>query len=144
MSRKIAKDPAEKLLKAYYNILSGSIIYESALIKVGTRIPQGQTKYILLYIEDISPMNTGDKIIYNATVTLECVSMQGTTEGDSSIVNSLSEQVMELVGDPDMFIMTGFKVCTSIFDGSEPSSELTDTNFITSRKIRMSNIIEQS
>lgn len=141
--KKIAKDPAHKLLKAYCDILNGSIVYNGSVVIVGTRIPQDADNYIHIYIEDLSPMNTGDSILNNAIVALQVVSLQETTEGDEEVVNNIFEQVIELVGDPEMFIMNGFKCLTSIFSGSEPGNELTDTNYIITRKLQISNIIEQ-
>lgn len=141
--KKIAKDPAHKLLKAYCNILNGSIVYNGSIVTMGTKIAQNTDKYVLLYIEDMSPMNTGDAIIYNVITAMQIVSMQETTEGDETIVNNIFEQVIELVGDPEMFIMKGFCCVTSMFEGSEYLPELTDTNYIITRKLQMSNIIEQ-
>jgi len=131
-------------LKAYCDILKGSIVYNGSVVKVGTRIPQNTDKYVLIYIEDMDPMNTGDSVIINAIVAMQIVSMQETTEGDEEIVNSIFEQVLELVDDPELFIMDGFKCVDSQFAGSENLNELTDTNYIITRKLQMSNIIEQN
>lgn len=144
MARKYPKDPAQQLLKAYYRLLNGSIFYADQAVRVGTRIPQNTDNYVLIYIEDFEPMNTGDAIIFNVTVALQIVSMQETTEGDDTITNSIFDQVISLVGDPEGFIMDGFHVETSNFEGSEYLPELTDTNYIITRKLRMSNIIEQT
>ncbi len=141
--KKIAKDPANKLLKAYCDILNGSIVYDGSVVTVGTRIPQNTDKYVLLYIEDMDPMNTGDAVIFYVIVAMQIVSMQETTEGDETIVNDIFEQVIELVGDPEMFILNGFRCVDSNFAGSDYIPELTDTNYIITRKLQMSNIIEQ-
>lgn len=118
-------------------------MYDGSPVTIGTRIPRNTDKYVLLYIDDMSPMDTGDAIIYNVITAMQIVSMQETTEGDESIVNDIFEQVIELVGDPEMFIMNGFRCVTSMFEGSERIPELTDTNYIITRKLQISNIIEQ-
>lgn len=141
--KKIAKDPAQKLLNAYYSILNGAIIYDGTPVTISTHADPDADKYVHIYIEDISPMHTGDSVIYNALVVLEIVSMQETTESDETIVNSIFEQTIELVEDTALFVVNGFKVLTSMFQNSDQEDELTDTNYILTRKLRMSNIIEQ-
>lgn len=140
--RKLPRDPTEKLLHAYYQILNGAIIYNGSPVYVGTRIPTDRSEYVYLFMKDLQPMNTGDQIIYNAYVGLQIVSMQGTTEGDDSPVHDILDQVLELVGDKDQFIMNGWEVQTSFFDNSNDLSEMTETNFNITRELTMFNIIE--
>jgi len=137
------QDPANALLKAYVAILEGSITHGGSPITVGTKIPPEDSEYVHIYIEDLTPMNTGDAVIFNAVVALQVVSMQDTDEGSEKVVNDMVEQIIPLLDNQDAFVMEGFKNVYSMFMGSELVPELTDTNYIITRKLRMSNIIEQ-
>lgn len=138
-----AREPIQQIMKAYYNILNGSIIYEGNVIAVGTKIPRGENNYIYLYISDINNISTGDQVIYNITVTLQVVSMQGTTEGDETIVNSIIDQILEFVDDETMLQMDDFKCDMVQVLGIEDATELTESNYIIAKKLNMLNIIEQ-
>jgi len=137
------KDPTNELLKAYVKILKGSVVYNGSVITVGTRIPRGVGEYVLVYIDDLTPMDTGDSVIFEAIMALQIVSQQESTEGDETVVNSIFEQVIELVGDPEAFSLSGFRCATSQFYNTERLPELSDTNYTITRKLQMSNIIEQ-
>ena len=93
------RDPTEQLIKAYIQLLKGRIISEGETVPLGTRIPRRSNKYVLVYLESLIPYNTGDKVLYQATVTFQIVSMQATTEGDETIPNGIMEQLLELTGD---------------------------------------------
>lgn len=138
------RDPTKQLLKAYYDLLNGSVFYDGSAVKVGTRIPKRTDKYILIYIEDMGNHNTGAEILYNIVVALQIVSMQAVNEGDEEVVNTIFEQVIERLDDPDAFVMDNFRCLTSQFEAGEHDTEMTDTNYNIIRKLRMSNFIEQT
>jgi len=137
------RDPSQQLLKAYQNILDGHIIYEGETITVGTRIPRKKTKYVYLYIEATNNYSTGDKVLYNITMAMQIVSMQDISEGDETVVNSILDQVLGLVGDPDSIIMNDFNCLTSTFGDSEHDTEMSESNYIITKKLRMLHFIEQ-
>ena len=137
------RDPSQQLLKAYQNILDGHIIYEGETITVGTRINRKKTKYVYLYIEATNNYSTGDKVLYNITMAMQIVSMQDISEGDETVVNSILDQVLGLVGDPDSIIMNDFNCLTSTFGDSEHDTEMSESNYIITKKLRMLHFIEQ-
>lgn len=141
----ITRDPTHEIIKAYYNLLNDSIVYDGAVVTVGTRIPEDETKYVYIYLESLIPYSTGDKVLYKAVVTMQIVSLQDISEGDETIVHSIFEQVLERVGDADSIIMDGFDcVMVQFEDGDQDPPEVDDTNYIITRKLRMLNHIEQS
>ena len=137
------RDPSQQLLKAYQNILDGHIIYEGETITVGTRIPRKKTKYIHLYIEATNNYSTGDKVLYNITMAMQIVSLQDISEGDETVVNGIQDQVLGLVGDADSIIMNDFNALTSTFGDSEHDTEMSESNYIITKKLRMLHFIEQ-
>lgn len=140
----IYRDPSQQLLKAYVSLLGDSIVYAGEVITVGTRVPRKKTKYIQIYIESNDNYSTGDKVIYNITIALMIVVLQSPSEGDETPANSILDQVLAICGNPDSVIMKDFKCLTAIFDGSEYDTELTDTQYTITRKLRMSHFIEQN
>jgi hypothetical protein len=137
------KDPTQQLLKAYQGILEGQITYGVETITVGTRIPRKKTKYVYLYIDSANNYSTGDKVIYNMTMALQIVSIQDISEGDETVVNSILDQVLQKVGDPDIIIMADFICLTSQFGDSEYDTETSESNYIITKKLRMNHFIEQ-
>jgi hypothetical protein len=137
------KDPSQQLLKAYQAILSGQIIYAGETITVGTRIPRAKTKYVYLYIESANNYSTGDKVLYNITMRMQIVSLQEISEGDETVVNSILDQILQIVGNPEVIIMTDFTCLTSQFGDSEYDTEMSDSNYIITKKLRMNHFIEQ-
>jgi hypothetical protein len=137
------KDPTQQLLKAYQGILEGQITYGVETITVGTRIPRKKTKYVYLYIDSANNYSTGDKVIYNMTMALQIVSIQDISEGDETVVNSILDQVLQKVGDPDIIIMADFICLTSQFGDSEYDTEMSESNYIITKKLRMTHFIEQ-
>jgi hypothetical protein len=137
------KDPTQQLLKAYQGILEGQITYGVETITVGTRIPRKKTKYVYLYIDSANNYSTGDKVIYNMTMALQIVSIQDISEGDETVVNSILDQVLQKVGDPDIIIMADFICLTSQFGDSEYDTETSESNYIITKKLRMTHFIEQ-
>jgi len=137
------RDPSQQLLKAYQNILDGHIIYEGETITVGTRIPGKKTKYVYLYIEATNNYSTGDKVLYNITMAMQIVSLQDISEGDETVVNSILDQVLGIVGDPNSIMMNDFTALTSTFGDSEHDTEMSESNYIITKKLRMLHFIEQ-
>lgn len=140
----IFKDPSQQLLKAYQDILKGQIIYNGETITIGTRIPRKKTKYARLYIEASNNYSTGDKVLYNITMALQIVSIQEISEGDETVVNSILDQVLQKVGDPDAILMADFNCLTSTFGDSEYDSEMSESNYIITKKLRMNHYVEQN
>lgn len=140
----IYRDPSQQLLKAYVSLLNDCITYAGEVITAGTRVPRKKTKYIQVYIESNDNYSTGDKVIYNITMALMIVVLQSPSEGDETPANSILDQVLTICGNPDSVIMKDFKCLTAIFDGSEYDTELTDTQYTITRKLRMSHFIEQN
>ena len=138
------KDPSQQLLKAYRNILEGNIIYSGETITIGTRIPRKKTKYVYLYIDAINNYSTGDKALYSISVALQIISIQEISEGDETVVNSILDQVLQKTGDPEQIIMADFICLTSTFGGMDPiSPEMSESNYIITRKLTMNHFIEQ-
>jgi len=138
----IYRDPTKEILKAYVNLLKGSIIYNGVTIPVGTRIPRRATEYVLIYKNSLENFSTGDKVVYQVIVALQVVSMQAISEGDETPVNSITEQILEVM-DPEMFIMNNFKCLTAIPAGMDRDTDLTDNSYNIVRILNMSNFIEQ-
>lgn len=139
----IYRDPQNEILKAYVAILKNQIMLEGAPVAVGTKISQGETEYIHLSVDDIEDQGTGDGPLYRAYITLEIVSMQEKTEGNDEIVNGIAEQVLEIISEPDRFIMNNFTCVHVAPGGMERDSELTDTSYNIIRKLRMLNYVSQ-
>jgi len=139
----INRDPSQQILKAYQSILEGQIVYAGEIITVGTRIPRKEKKYVHLFIESILPNNTGDSMGYIITMALQIVVIQDISEGDETVANGILETVLPLVGDPEAIIMKNFTCLTSQFSESEFEPEMSETNYIITRKLRMSHFIEQ-
>ena len=138
------KDPSQQLLKAYQDILKGNIIYSGETITVGTRIPRKKTKYVYLYIDATNNYSTGDKALYSISVALQIISIQEISEGDETVVNSILDQVLQKTGDPEQIIMADFICLTSTFGGMDPiSPEMSESNYIITRKLTMSHFVEQ-
>ena len=138
------KDPSQQLLKAYQDILEGNIIYSGETITVGTRIPRKKTKYVYLYIDATNNYSTGDKALYSISVALQIISIQEISEGDETVVNSILDQVLQKTGDPEQIIMADFICLTSTFGGMDPiSPEMSESNYIITRKLTMNHFIEQ-
>ena len=139
------KDPSQQLLKAYQAILEGFITYAGETITVGTRIPRKKMRYVHIYIDAMVPYNTGDKVLFSATVALQTVTMQDVSEGDETAANSIQDQVLQLVTeDPEDIVMTDFTCLTAQFEGSEHDTEMTETNYTITRKLRINHFIEQT
>ena len=138
------KDPSQQLLKAYQDILAGNIIYSGETITIGTRIPRKKTKYVYLYIDAASNYSTGDKVLYSISVALQIISIQEISEGDETVVNSILDQVLQKTGDPEQIIMADFICLTSTFGGMDPiSPEMSESNYIITRKLTMNHFLEQ-
>ena len=140
----IYRDPTNEILKAYVNLLDGSIIYDGSPVAVGTRIAQGETEYVLISVDDLENQSTGDGPLYRAYIKLQVVSIQDITEGSETPVNSIAEQILEIISEPEMFIMTHFRCVMVQPGGMERNSELTDSNYNIIRDLRMLNYIEQT
>jgi hypothetical protein len=139
----IPKNPSQQLLKAYYNLLNGSIIYDDTAVTIGTKIPRRTDIYIYLYISSIANISTGDNIIYSMTVTMQIVSRQGVNEGDETILNSILDQVLSFVGDADSILMDDFRCLMSNFGDMDSLAELDESNTVLTKKLNMINFIEQ-
>lgn len=139
----IPKNPSQQLLKAYYNLLNGSIIYDDTAVTVGTKIPRRTDIYIYLYISSIANISTGDNIIYSMTVTMQIVSRQGVNEGDETILNSILDQVLSFVGDADSILMDDFRCLMSNLGDMDSLAELDESNTVLTKKLNMINFIEQ-
>jgi len=140
----IARDPTHEILKAYYNLLHEAIVYDGEIIAVGTKIPQNTDKYVLIYVESIDNYSSAADFVYNATVSMQIVSMQDINEGDETVVNSIFEQVIGLLGNPDAIQMDGFICLTSVPGAMDRDTELTDTNYNIIRKLQITNFIQQT
>jgi len=140
----IYRDPTHEILKAYVSVLKGSIIWNGSPVAIGTKIAQGETEYVLIYVEDLDNMSTGDGPIYRATIAMQAVSLQDVNEGDETPVNRIIEQIIEVISDPEMILMNNFKCVMVMPEGITPDRELTDNSYNILRTLRMSNIIEQT
>jgi len=139
------RDPTQQILKAYKNLLKGHIIYDGEEITIGTRIPRNKTKYVYIYIQAITPNNTGDKVIYSIDVAFQVVSIQDVNEGDETPVNSIVDQVLQIASEgEDSIIMNGFKCVMSFLLGIDPQTELVDSSYNIIRILTMSHFIEQT
>ena len=125
------------------NLLKVTIIYNGSPVPVGTRITQGATEYVLIQVDDIENQGTGETPIYRAYISLQVVSLQDITEGDETPGNVISEQLLEIISDPEIFLMTDFKCIMVMPLGLERDSELTDSNYNIIRNLKMINYVEQ-
>lgn len=137
------KDPTNEILKAYVNVLKDSIVVDGKTIYVGTAIPQDTTEWVLIYIESIDNVSPGDGYLVEALVALQIVSMQEILESDDTIVNDIFEQVILLTEDKDAFKMNGFDLVTLRPMSFDRTEETTDTNHIITRKLQISNYVQQ-
>ena len=140
----IYRDPTQQILKAYVNVLKGSIILNGSPVAVGTKISQGRTEYVLISVDDIENQGTGEQPIYRAYVKLEIVSIQELTEGDETLVNSMAEQILEMISEPDMFLMDNFQCVMVMPGGMERTTENNESNYNIIRTIRMINYVSQT
>jgi len=139
-----AKDPTHEILKAYFNLLNEAIVYEGETVTVGTKIPQDTDKYVLIYVESVDNYSSAADFVFDVTVSMQIVSMQDISEGDETVVNSIFEQVIDLIGNPDTIQMDGFTCLTSVPGSMERDTELTETNYIITRKLQITNFIQQT
>lgn len=141
----IRRDVNKEILEAYYNLLNGRIVYNGSEVYVGTRIPRGETNYVLLYIEDIAKDTvTDDMALYDVTVAFEVTSVQDQEQGDDGPVNDIMDQVLSMVDDPASLVMTNFECPLTQYGDMDGDSDQTETNFILTKTIRMLNKIEQT
>jgi len=137
------RNPQRQLLKAYYNLLNGSIIYDGNILTVGTRIPGGQNNYIYIRISSVKDNSTGDGVLYNVIVTMEIVSLQEVNEGEDAIVNSILDQILSFIDDPDSILMDDFKCIMNRVEDMGSSGEEDESGYIVNGKLDMLNFIEQ-
>ena len=137
------KDPSLQILKAATELLSDSVVYDGQVIYAGTRIPRNKKNYIQIYIESIMNKNTGDSMIYDVALAFQCVTIQSSSEGDETPLNSIFEQVIARVDAPENYVMTDFNCVMAEFGDSEYNNELLDANYMISRKLRIILFIEQ-
>ena len=138
------KDPTQEILKAYYNALNGNVAYGGADIYVGTKIPSDEKNYIHIYVESLQDKGTGTQTIVEAIVTMDIVTRLDLNSGNEVMINDITDQVLQIVSDADNFTLTHFNCLFSQLFGMERNSENTDTDYITSRKLRIKNFIEQN
>ena len=138
------KDPANKLLKAYVDVLKDSIMYNDSVVYAGTAIPQKETEWVLIYIESMDPVKTEGKDLFSVIVSLQIVSMQDLLESDDTVVNEIVEQVIELIDNKDAFNMSGFEIVDLRPMNFDRDSEKTETNHIITRKVQVLNYVQQN
>ena len=138
------KDPANKLLKAYVDVLKDSIMYSGNVVYAGTAIPQKETEWVLIYIESMDPIKTEGKDLFSVIVSLQIVSMQDLLESDDTVVNDICEQVILLIDDKHSFSMTGFEIVGLRPMNFDRDSEKTETNHIITRKVQVLNYVQQN
>ena len=138
------KDPANKLLKAYVDVLKDSIMYSGNVVYAGTAIPQDTTEWVLIYIESMDPIKTEGKDLFSVIVSLQIVSMQDLLESDDTVVNEIVEQVIELIDNKDAFNMSGFEIVDLRPMNFDRDSEKTETNHIITRKVQVLNYVQQN
>ncbi len=139
----IYRDPTNEILKAYVNLLKGSIMLNGSTVSVGTKISQGRTEYVLIEVDDIENQGTGEQPIYRTYIKLEIVSIQELTEGDETLVNSIAEQILEIISEPEMFLMNNFQCVMVMPGGMERYTENNESNYNIIRTIRMINYVSQ-
>lgn len=137
------KDPTNAILKAYVDVLKGAITRNSNVVWVGTGVPQDETEWVYIYIESMDNMSPGDNYLVEALVALQIVSMQDILDSDDTVVNDIVEQVLRLTEDPDAFQMNGFNLVDLRPLDFDRDEQTTDTNHIITRKIQISNYVEQ-
>lgn len=137
------KDPSYQILKAATELLEDSIVYGGEVIYAGTRIPRNKKNYIQIYIESTLNKNTGDAMIYDVTLAFQIVTLQAASEGDETAVNSILEQVLTRVDTAENYVMDDFRCAMAEFADSEYNAELLDANYMISKKLRVTLIVEQ-
>ena len=137
------KDPSYQILKATTALLSDSVVYDGQVIYCGTRIPRNKKNYVYIYIEAMLNKNTGDSMIYDVTLAFQVNTVQASTEGDETAVNSIFEQVLAKVDGGDNYVMAEFNCVMAEFTDSEYTTELLDANYMITRKLRINLLIEQ-
>jgi len=137
------KDPSLQVLKAATELLDDAVVYAGQVIYCGTRIPRNKKNYVQIYIEAIQNKNTGDSTIYDVTLAFQVVSIQASSEGDETPLNSIFEQVVARVDNAQNYVMTDFECVMAEFGDSEYNSELLDANYMITRKLRINLFIEQ-
>lgn len=137
------KDPTNAILKAYVDVLKGAITHNGNVVWVGTGVPQDKTEWVYIYIESMDNMSPGDNYLVEALVALQVVSMQDILESDDTVVNDIFEQVLRLTENPDAFQMNGFNLVDLRPINFDRDEENTEANHIITRKIQISNYVEQ-
>jgi len=138
------KDPTGAILKAYVDVLKDSIVHDGNTIYAGTAIPQGETEWVYVYIESMDNIKTEGKSLFNALVALQVVSMQDILESDDTVVNDICEQVIELIDDKAAFKLQGFDLVDLMPMNFDRDEQTTESNHIITRKIQVSNYIQQN
>ena len=137
------KDPANAVLKAYVDVLKSAIVVDGNTIYIGTGIPKDTTEWVLIYIESIEFLRTGNSVVIEALVALEVVSMQEILESNDIIVNEIVEQVLRLIDNKDVFKMNGFELVDLRPMNFTRDEQTTETNHIITRKLQVFNHIQQ-
>ena len=137
------KDPANAVLKAYVDILKNAIVVDGNTIYAGTGIPKDTTEWVLIYIESIEFLRTGNSVVIEALVALEVVSMQEILESNDIIVNEIVEQVLGLIDNKDAFQMNGLELVDLRPMNFTRDEQTTETNHIITRKLQVFNHIQQ-
>jgi len=137
------KDPTHEIMKAYYDALNGNVTYDGDDIYVGTKIPSDEKNYIYIYVESLQDKGSGTQTIFEAIVTMDIVTRLDLNSGNEEMINDITDQVIGIVTDVDQLSFTNFQCLLSQLYGMDRNSENTDTDYITSRKLRIKNFIQQ-
>jgi len=137
------KDPTKAILKAYVDVLKNSIVYDGNTIHVGVAIPQNTTEWVYIYVESMENIKTEGKSLFIILIALQVVSMQDILESDDTIVNDIVEQVIELIDDKSSFKLKGFDLVDLMPSNFDRDEQTTETNHIITRKIQISNYVQQ-
>ena len=131
------------LLTAYYNLLNGSIIIDGSEIEVGTKISEGATDFIRYFISSDDDRGTFDDVVREIDVNLDCVSVQPKNRGDDSVVDSMVEQVKQIINPKTGITIHGWIDELTLDMGTETGSGESDVNYIVRRTITFKHFIRK-
>jgi len=132
-------DYRNDLLSAYYSALNGVIIVDGSTIEVGTKISKDATDFIRYFISSDSDIGTFNDIIREIDVNLDCVSIQPKTRGDDTGVDSMVDQVKEII--IENLTINGWNIELTLDQGTDEASGESDDNYIVRRTITFKHFI---
>lgn len=135
-------DYQNELLGNYYDLLNGQIIIEGSEIEVGTKISNDQGDFVTYDVVFDDDRGTFDTVIREIDVNVQCISIQAKHLGDDSKVNSMVNQVKEIIKE-DSFSMANWIIELFLDKGTVPANSEDDDHYTYRRTITFKHFIRK-